>query len=154
MRIALSIFLISSRNLLCTSIIIYEYDSICCIHGFIKKSLFLFASLVEWCTMERSVTTCCCCCKGNPVTANSVRVDRTGYMPGDTIYVDAAIYDGSAKNIKQSYIQHVKVRVHATIYANCYMFLYIKCLCCRNNIRVKVQFILSSLFIKRSSEQV
>ena len=26
-------------------------------------------------------------------------------MPGDTIYVDAAIYDGSAKNIKQSYIQ-------------------------------------------------
>ena len=40
----------------------------------------------------------------------SLRVDRTGYVPGDTIYVDVNIFDGSGYGINTIYIQLAKVR--------------------------------------------
>jgi len=48
----------------------------------------------------------------------SLRVDRAGYNPGDTIYVDVQICNGSVNDVYMSYIQLVKVRAYTNINHN------------------------------------
>lgn len=48
-------------------------------------------------------TSCCCCCKAGPVYC-MIRVERRGYVPGETIIVHAEISNKGRKRIKTSTI--------------------------------------------------
>lgn len=48
---------------------------------------------------------CCCCCSGHSgVISCSLRLDRTGYVPGEDINLDAEIQNLSVKEISTSYV--------------------------------------------------
>ena len=53
----------------------------------ISKSLLRLSVLQESIQMCREKNTCCCCCKTGPVTC-ALRLDRTGYVPGEDINLD------------------------------------------------------------------
>ena len=46
-------------------------------------------------------TICCFCCESQPISA-TVRTDRKGYVPGDTIVFNAEINNMSGRSIKRS----------------------------------------------------
>nr|XP_002123090.1 arrestin domain-containing protein 3-like [Ciona intestinalis] len=50
-------------------------------------------------TAEDSKTICCWCCASNPITA-VVRADRTGYVPGEFITINATAENGSTRKLK------------------------------------------------------
>jgi len=46
---------------------------------------------------------CCACCKSGPLSC-ALRLDRTGYVPGEDINLDAEIQNMSRKDISTSYV--------------------------------------------------
>jgi len=44
---------------------------------------------------------CCLCCKSGPIHAD-FRIDRCGYVPGDTIFLNAEITNGSSRRMDAS----------------------------------------------------
>ena len=47
---------------------------------------------------------CCCCCESGPITA-VLRIDRTGYVPGEVISCNAEINDGSGHGTASSKVK-------------------------------------------------
>ncbi len=60
--------------------------------------------------MRRDKYLCCCCCKSGPLSC-AVRLDRTGYVPGEDINLDAEIQNLSRKDITASYVTMQQVRI-------------------------------------------
>jgi hypothetical protein len=57
---------------------------------------------------------CCCCCKSGPISC-VLRLDRTGYVPGEDINLDAELSNMSRKEVTASYVtmQQVKNETNA-----------------------------------------
>ena len=59
---------------------------------------------------QDSKTVCCCCCESGPITA-VLRLDRTGYVPGEVISCNAEINDGSGHGTASSKVKFKMVGV-------------------------------------------
>ena len=59
--------------------------------------------------LRRDKNLCCCCCKTGPVSC-ALRLDRTGYVPGEDINLDAEIQNYSRKEVTTSYVSMQQVR--------------------------------------------
>ncbi len=68
--------------------------------------MFLFQESAQ---LRRDKYLCCCCCKSGPLSC-SLRLDRTGYVPGEDINVDAEIQNLSRKEITASYVTMQQVQ--------------------------------------------
>lgn len=53
-------------------------------------------------------TLCCLWCKSGPIEA-ICRLDRTGYIPGEDIVINAEITNGSNRKVSRSYVELVQV---------------------------------------------
>ena len=53
---------------------------------------------------QDSKTVCCCCCESGPITA-VLRIDRTGFVPGEVISCNAEINDGSGHGTASSKVK-------------------------------------------------
>lgn len=63
---------------------------------------------------DNSKFLCCLCCKTGPISA-IFRIDRTGYVPGDTILLNAEISNNSNRTMNNSKVRLVMVTsYHAT----------------------------------------
>ena len=66
-----------------------------------------FLVLQETVQLRKDKYLCCCCCKSGPLTC-ALRLDRTGYVPGEDINLDAEIQKHEQKRY------HCIVCYHAT----------------------------------------
>ena len=57
---------------------------------------------------DNSKFLCCLCCKTGPISA-IFRIDRTGYVPGDTILLNAEISNNSNRTMNNSKVRLVMV---------------------------------------------
>lgn len=57
-----------------------------------------------------SKTVCCCCCETGPITA-TLRIDRVGYVPGESIVISGEIDDKTGKGVHKSQVELVMVRL-------------------------------------------
>ncbi|XP_045216585.2 arrestin domain-containing protein 17-like isoform X3 [Mercenaria mercenaria] len=57
-----------------------------------------------------SKTVCCCCCESQPITA-TFRIDRSGYVPGESISCNAEIQEGTGRGVHSSKIKLVRLAV-------------------------------------------
>lgn len=63
---------------------------------------------------QNSKNLCCLCCKSGPISA-VFRVDRAGYVPGDTIYLNAEISNNSSRRMCASRVKLIMFTAyHAT----------------------------------------
>ena len=71
----------------------------------VVERLFPLISLFQETVQLRKdrYVTCCCCCTSGPLTC-ALRLDRTGYVPGEDINLDAEIQNMSRKDITASYV--------------------------------------------------
>ncbi|ELU15532.1 hypothetical protein CAPTEDRAFT_219110 [Capitella teleta] len=53
--------------------------------------------------LRREKQMCCCCCKSGPISC-VLRLDRTGYVPGEDINLDAELSNMSRKEVAASYV--------------------------------------------------
>ncbi|XP_053405767.1 arrestin domain-containing protein 3-like isoform X2 [Mercenaria mercenaria] len=60
-----------------------------------------------------SKTVCCCCCESQPITA-TFRIDRSGYVPGESISCNAEIQEGTGRGVHSSKIKLVRKTTHRT----------------------------------------
>ncbi|ELU02387.1 hypothetical protein CAPTEDRAFT_84449, partial [Capitella teleta] len=56
---------------------------------------------------------CCCCCKSGPISAE-LRIDRSGYVPGEFIVLSGEVINGSNSTMKDN---RVKLRMYTTFHA-------------------------------------
>ena len=69
-----------------------------------------FLVLQETVQLRKDKYLCCCCCKSGPLTC-ALRLDRTGYVPGEDINLDAEIQNMSRKDITASYVTMQQVQL-------------------------------------------
>ena len=69
-----------------------------------------FLVLQETVQLHKDKYLCCCCCKSGPLTC-VLRLDRTGYVPGEDINLDAEIQNMSRKDITASYVTMQQVQL-------------------------------------------
>ncbi|XP_045216784.2 arrestin domain-containing protein 3-like isoform X3 [Mercenaria mercenaria] len=63
---------------------------------------------------QNSKNLCCLCCKSGPISA-VFHIDRAGYVPGDTIYLNAEISNNSSRRMCASRVKLIMVTsYHAT----------------------------------------
>ncbi|KAH3822306.1 arrestin domain-containing protein 17-like [Dreissena polymorpha] len=77
------------------------------------KTLFTVASVLDLNTwpnvvasrvkVSDSKTVCCCCCETTPIKA-TLRIDKTGYVPGEWVVVNAEFQDGTGRGVAKSQI--------------------------------------------------
>ena len=60
-------------------------------------------TLQESIQVRKERGTYCCCCKSGSVSC-VLRLDRTGYVPGEDINMDAEIQNHSRKEVTTSYV--------------------------------------------------
>lgn len=60
-----------------------------------------------------SKTVCCCCCETAPLTA-TFRIDKTGYVPGESISCNAEIQEGTGRGVHSSKIKLVMLTTYRT----------------------------------------
>ena len=73
------------------------------------QSRTIFWFLQETVQLRKDKYLCCCCCKSGPLTC-ALRLDRTGYVPGEDINLDAEIQNMSRKDITASYVTMQQVQ--------------------------------------------
>ena len=81
---------------------------------------------------QDSKTVCCCCCESGPITA-VLRIDRTGYVPGEVITCNAEINDGSGHGTASSKVKFKMVG------------------CIRVSCTTKIQFTAQGLFFQSNN---
>ncbi|KAH3812605.1 arrestin domain-containing protein 3-like [Dreissena polymorpha] len=83
------------------------------------KTLFTVASVLDLNTVPNvmasqqvsgSMTACCWCCETPPISA-SLRIDKTGYVPGEWVVVNAEFQDGTGKGVAKS---SIRLRIQTT----------------------------------------
>ncbi|XP_060553147.1 arrestin domain-containing protein 3-like isoform X2 [Ruditapes philippinarum] len=77
------------------------------------KMLFTVGSVLDLNTQANAMspqqsndskTVCCCCCESQPITA-TFRIDRTGYVPGESICCNAEINEGTGRGVHSSKVK-------------------------------------------------
>lgn len=59
--------------------------------------------------MTKSKNICCLFCSSGPICAQA-QIQRAGYVPGETIFVNADTENNSGKDMQSSRVQLVQVR--------------------------------------------
>ena len=59
--------------------------------------------------MSSTKDVCCLCCRSGPITAR-LRVPRVGFVPGDTVNVEAEVDDNTGRGTNSADIKLVMVR--------------------------------------------
>lgn len=57
---------------------------------------------------QNSKNLCCLCCKSGPIAAQ-FHIDRAGYVPGDTVYLNAEINNNSSRRMRASRVKLIMV---------------------------------------------
>ncbi|XP_053405235.1 arrestin domain-containing protein 3-like [Mercenaria mercenaria] len=88
------------------------------------KMVFTVASVLDLNTVmnaaspaqtEDAKTVCCMCCESDPVSA-TFRIDKIGYVPGESIVFDAEIRDGTGRGINSSVVKFIMLTVYKAHY--------------------------------------
>lgn len=93
----------------------WKFDSVCKMPFTVNSLLDLNREVTarEPITREKHKTFCCLCCASGPLSF-VVRIDRTGYVPGESIAINAEIDNLSDKKIScSSAVLRTKITYHA-----------------------------------------